>query len=190
MAVSVSVPGSSTLQNYNFTTTGTTAATFVTDWTATGIPNTTAVVTDSGAVQLTHTLGGEIYLNDRNPTNNTSVGLLDDLGFIPNITEGVKKGINTIFTLASVSQTSTNGSGTGGSFNITVSGLNYVANAAAGGTGYARGDLVTIAGTHFGGVSPDNDMQLTVTKIIYPGDVTVDYVRAGLRSMTAQVIKQ
>ncbi len=189
LVVSVSVPGSSTVQAYTFTTTGTTATSFVTDWTATGIPNTTAVVTDNGAVQLSHTLGGEIFLNDRNPTNNASVGLLDDLGFIAGATQGVKKGIRGDFTLSSVNQLSTNGAGTGAAFSITVSGLDYVVNGAAGGAGYAIGDLVTISGENFGGATPDNDVVVSVQAItgngstgpiskvaLYSGDVAYDAI--------------
>jgi len=165
LGVGVSIPGSATVQTYNFTTTGTTATQFVTDWAATGIPYTTAVVTDSGAVQLTHTLGGEIYLNDKDVVNNQSSGLVDDLGFIVDVTAGVKRGINALFTRASVDQTSTDGTGTGASFSITVSGLNYVVNSGLGGTGYAIGDLITISGTNFGGVDGDNDVVLSVQNI-------------------------
>ena len=49
--------------NGTFTTTGTTLSTFVNDWQKAQIPYTTATITTDGALQLVHTLGGEILLD-------------------------------------------------------------------------------------------------------------------------------
>ncbi len=46
------------------TLTGTTAASFVEDWLATGVANTTALVTTAGAVKIVHTQGGVIEVKD------------------------------------------------------------------------------------------------------------------------------
>jgi len=61
------------------------------------------------------------------------------------------------------------------------------------GSDYAVGDTLLISGTDIGGASPANDLTLTVVAIdpqSYPGDVTPGVFTLGLRSFTAQVIKQ
>lgn len=61
------------------------------------------------------------------------------------------------------------------------------------GSDYAVGDTLLIAGTDIGGASPANDLTLTIVSIdpqSYPGDVTPGVFTLGLRSFTAQVIKQ
>jgi hypothetical protein len=61
------------------------------------------------------------------------------------------------------------------------------------GSDYAVGDTLLIAGTDIGGASPANDLVLTIVSIDpqnYPGDVTPGVFTLGLRSFTAQVIKQ
>ena len=61
------------------------------------------------------------------------------------------------------------------------------------GTDYAVGDTLLITGTDLGGASPANDLTLTVVSIdpqSYPGDATPGVFTLGLRSFTAQVIKQ
>ena len=90
--VQVSTPGSSSLSSaYALTIpSNATPTDVVTAWTAAAIPNTTAVVTSSGALQLTHTAGGEIVLDDY--INGYSNGLLATMGFVPGTTAGVKYG--------------------------------------------------------------------------------------------------
>lgn len=61
------------------------------------------------------------------------------------------------------------------------------------GSDYAVGDTLLIAGTDIGGASPANDLTLTIVAIdpqSYPGDATPGVFTLGLRSFTAQVIKQ
>jgi len=61
------------------------------------------------------------------------------------------------------------------------------------GLDYAVGDTLLIAGTDIGGASPANDLTLTIVAIdpqSYPGDATPGVFTLGLRSFTAQVIKQ
>ena len=68
--------------------------------------------------------------------------------------------------------------------------INYINSA---GSDYAVGDTLLIAGTDIGGASPANDLTLTIVSIDpqdYPGDVTPGVFTLGLRSFTAQVIKQ
>jgi len=68
--------------------------------------------------------------------------------------------------------------------------INYINSA---GSDYAVGDTLLIAGTDIGGLSPANDLTLTIVSIDpqdYPGDATPGVFTLGLRSFTAQVIKQ
>ena len=68
--------------------------------------------------------------------------------------------------------------------------INYINSA---GSDYAVGDTLLIAGTDLGGASPANDLTLTIVAInpqSYPGDATPGVFTLGLRSFTAQVIKQ
>lgn len=68
--------------------------------------------------------------------------------------------------------------------------ISFVNNA---GSDYAVGDTLLIAGTDLGGASPANDLTLTIVAIdpqSYPGDATPGVFTLGLRSFTAQVIKQ
>jgi hypothetical protein len=61
------------------------------------------------------------------------------------------------------------------------------------GSDYEVGDTIKILGTSLGGTSPANDMILTIQAINpqpYPGDALPNVATAGLRSFTAQVIKQ
>ena len=61
------------------------------------------------------------------------------------------------------------------------------------GSDYAVGDTLLIAGIDIGGASPANDLTLTIVSIDpqdYPGDATPGVFTLGLRSFTAQVIKQ
>jgi len=60
---------------------------------------------------------------------------------------------------------STGGAGTGATFNIIKKGTKYRIFIAAGGTGYERLDVLTIAGTALGGASTANDITITVTSI-------------------------
>jgi hypothetical protein len=61
------------------------------------------------------------------------------------------------------------------------------------GSDYAVGDTLLVAGTDIGGASPANDLTLTIVSVDpqdYPGDATPGVFTLGLRSFTAQVIKQ
>jgi hypothetical protein len=68
--------------------------------------------------------------------------------------------------------------------------INYINSA---GSDYAVGDTLLVVGTDLGGASPANDLVLTIVSVDpqdYPGDVTPSVFTLGLRSFTAQVIKQ
>jgi hypothetical protein len=61
--------------------------------------------------------------------------------------------------------TSTGGAGTGATFNVVKKGTKYFIFIDAGGTGYDRLDVITVAGTALGGSSTANDITITVTSI-------------------------
>jgi len=80
--------------------------------------------------------------------------------------------------------------GAGGAYTEANTTINYINSA---GSDYAVGDTLLIAGTDLGGASPANDLTLTIVSIdpqSYPGDATPGVFTLGLRSFTAQVIKQ
>jgi len=199
LTVTITVPGSYTPVTYGFTTTPANgvsgngnAASFVRDWTNVAIPYTTAMVTDAGAIELTHTLGGEITLNDRNSTN-MSNGLLSELGFVAGAS-GVKQGAPYVFTNTTSHQykIKRNGiditgswSGTPGSFVLSSSGNQYsVTQPTSGGTGlgYHVGDLVVFAGSTFGGTDGDNDLTISIQAVGGSGQATKIALYSGMVS--------
>ena len=58
------------------------------------------------------------------------------------------------------------------------------------GSGYAVGDLIKILGTDVGGSSPDNDIVLKINAVDNANSCYAGNVVVGVRSLTAQVIKQ
>lgn len=58
------------------------------------------------------------------------------------------------------------------------------------GSDYQVGDQLRVLGTDIGGTSPDNDLVMTVRKVAYPGDALPGQFQVGLRSLTAQVVKE
>ena len=174
MNVYVSVPGSTSLSSaYNFTLADNTSATdFVTAWAAANIPYTTAVITTDGAIQLAHTEGGEIILDDTVNssfvTTGTSNGLLSTAGFVIGSTDGVKYGPSSSTTFTGAAQLSSTGVGTNATFNVISAYDGYVlvgTGVQAAGSGYAVGDLITISGASLGGVAPANNLVVEVTQV-------------------------
>lgn len=106
-------------------------------------------------------------------------------------------GINQIVNYPGILPTTVTGTGAGFDLDInidTTTTTNYDGSVSITinnvGTGYQVGDTLTVPGTSLGGASPANDLTLTVTQIVYPGDATPGIVTLGLRSLTAQVVKQ
>jgi len=175
LSVFVSAPGQTFLDGaYTVTIAeGSDASDFVVAWSAAAIPNTTAAVASSGAIQITHNLGGVIVMDDVITTPGAdqgfSNGVLTEAGFIAGTTEGVKYGTPVVNTFTGVTQSATTGSGTGATFTINVIHGQYVPNAtsigAGGGSGYAVGELLTLPGADLGGVTGVNDLQVKVASI-------------------------
>jgi hypothetical protein len=190
--IQVSVPGSNALSSaYTLSLANNTSATqFVTAWAAAGAPFTSATITDTGAIQITHTEGGTIVVNDINASTGYSEGLLTTAGFVMGSTQGVKEGPFAIQGY-NPTQSSTTGSGTGLVPRVTNSYQNYQLNPTqfiSAGTGYVVGEIVTFAGTSLGGVSPANDLRVIVSAIGVGGVVTaVEYYSgSGASSYTTQ----
>lgn len=158
--VQTSIPGSSTLSS-TYTVevqSGDTASLFVSRWQAAGIPNTTATVTTDGAVQLTHTEGGEILLSDYE--DGTSSNILTEIGLVPNTTSGCRYGPSEVFTF-----TVTDPSGTC-EFDVTTQyGNYYIGNIVDGGAGYIVNDQIQIPGALLGGATPANNLNLRVGSV-------------------------
>ena len=175
MDVYVSVPGSTSVSSaYQFTLADNSDATdFVTAWYAAGIPYTTATVTTEGSIQITHTEGGEIIMDDTVNSSYVSTGvsngLVTEAGFIIGTTTGVKYGTGVTLSFTGIAQASTSGIGSAATFSAQSIYGSYIVNGSgvtAGGSGYAVGDTVTIAGTVFGGTTPgSNDLVVKVTAI-------------------------
>lgn len=179
LRVKVSTPGSSSLSSWYTVTVNNndTATDFVTRWFAANIPNTSALVTTSGAIQLVHTQGGEIVLNDFDPVTGVSNGLLVTAGFEVGTTEGCKYGPSNSQTFVA-SQASTSGSGTGATLSVTPAYevYNILSTPVAGGSGYAVGDTITIAGATLGGATPGNNLVVKVTAVSAGAVTRVTYV--------------
>lgn len=184
--VQVSEPGTSALSStYTVDLTGIADVTdFVTAWLAAGIPYTNASVTTDLTVQLTHTEGGSIVLDDKYTTGGSkgaSSGLLTALGFVAGTTDGVKyyNGFSTSF--ANVATTDTSGSGDDNlTVNVTVSGFGYyIVNPTtfgAAGASYAVGDTAKILGTSLGGATPANDLIVRVSSVSTGAVTSIQYV--------------
>lgn len=172
LTVQVSVPGSSALSSeYTVTlSSGADAVDFVTAWSAAGIPNTIASVATDGAISLTHTQGGVILLNDI--ISNVSSGIIADMGLTIGTTTGVKYGPSHLYSWSNIA--CTGGTGTSATFNLFANYGVYLLNGtgiSAGGSGYAVGDVLNVAGTLLNGTSANN-LTLVVTEVSGSGAVT------------------
>ena len=173
--VQVSVPGSSSLSSVytvQMPSSGTVdAVDFVTAWQAAGIPNTTAIVTNEGSIQLSHTQGGQIiiddYVDNFGVVQGTSNGTISDSGLDGAINAGF--GPFSVFTAVGETTGGTGQAEPAGpaTFTITAAGLSYTANATPvnAGENYSVGDVLTITGTQLGGDAPANNCSLIVTAV-------------------------
>ena len=174
VSVNTTLPGTLTLSSTYTVTIPDNATTtdVVTAWSAAGIPYTTCTVTDAGALQITHTAGGAIILEDFN-SSAISNGWIEEAGFIIGETTGVKEG-PFVVTSFQPTQTSTTGVGTGLQIGVKNYYQDYLIlpdNFVNDGSGYAVGDEVTFSGTQLGGTSPANDLTCVVNAVS-SGNVT------------------
>ena len=183
--VKVSQPGTSdlTVTQSITVTSGDTAEDFVLAWQAANIPYTSASVTTDGAVQLIHTEGGVLLMNDHNYTTGASYDILADFGFEPEVTTGVKIGPSVVFQFQG--KTATGGTGSGAQFKVNMSYGHYELNLTSfnnAGSAYTVGDELTIAGTSLGGTSPENDITLQVIAVTGGGGLVSVNLTSGVGS--------
>lgn len=127
-----------------------------------GIPNQTQPI--GAYYYVTKQSGGDPVLITRVPIQAGAIRS------ISSTTTGTSAGQNDY---TGVSQTSTSGSGTGATFDVSTDGQGaYLVTFAdpdksnSPGSGYAVNDTITIAGTSLGGTSPANDLVLTVDSVV------------------------
>jgi hypothetical protein len=186
--VIVSTPGSSiqSWQNlgtvYTFTNSSTTLDSFITDWQAARIPYTTISKTSADTIQISHTLGGQIYINTRNSVTGVESPILANLGIIDGVTTGVNNVGHWPFINDNADATATTGGGSLAEFSIISTRYGYVVNGIyAGGSGYIVGNQVTISGNQLAGTSPANDLILNVTAV-NSGAITEVTIHSGIPS--------
>ena len=184
VTIQTSIPGSSSLSStYTMTLADNTdASDFVTAWAAAGAPFTSAVVLDTGAIQIEHTEGGVIVVNDLNQTTGFSTGLMSEAGFDIGVTQGVKEGPFFYNLGFSPTQSATTGSGTGLRPSVMNSYQNYqvtVNSFTAAGSGYVVGEIVTFPGASLGGVTGVNDLEVKVLSVSAGGVVTTIQYYSG-----------
>lgn len=191
VSVNVTIPGSASLSsNYNVSIPDNATTTdVVTAWSAAGIPFTTCTVTDAGALQITHTEGGCIILEDYD-VSGFSNGFLASAGFIPGTTTGVKEG-QFVVTPHTPAQASTTGVGTNLEINVQNFYQTYLVdstNFVDAGSGYVVGDEVTFSGANLGGTSPANDLICVVNAVDGLGAVTELVYKSGTGSLAYSTI--
>lgn len=173
--VYVSAPNTSTLSGpYTVTmpSSGTLDGTdFVTAWAAAAIPNTEAAVSSTGAITLTHTLGGVIIMDDQGVTTPSSA--VTDAGFTINTNATTSDGCvgakwGPSMTITYTELTTTDGTGTGLTLDATTTVYTPSFTVNSLGSGYVVNDLVTVIG---GGPLAD-DYIVKVTAIDGSGGVT------------------
>ena len=153
---------------YSMTTNGTTSYEFAQEWLGTDILNTDCTVTSTGEIQITHTRGGWITLNDYNDTGGQSNGLLDEIGFNTGATNTQPWGVLEYTNLNLAPSSTTSSAGAGATITITNAGAYYSWGLTAGGTGYVVGDEITFDGADLAGVTVTNDLTLVVQTVTSP----------------------
>jgi hypothetical protein len=116
------------------------------------------------------------------------------------ITTGTKAALGSTTIYSGISPTTVTGVGTGAVIDVeldaSAAGIPYLINTntyttvTTAGQDYKVGDILTIPGTSLGGASPANDLTLTVDLVIAPYNVEIGPVTMGLRSLTAQAVKE
>jgi hypothetical protein len=170
LLVTVSIPGNTNVSSaYTVTIQdGASASDFVTAILTAGIPYVNAGVNTDGTLYLSHTQGGVIILNDFTLTDGYSNGVISAAGFSVGSDVTISNTIARTSTFIAVDTWTSDGVGSGATFNIssTFDTYSLVANGlSAGGTGFSVGDTITIDGQYLGGASSVNDLTLTVATV-------------------------
>ena len=160
---------------------------FVTAWLATAIPYTNALLTTDGAVQLVHTEGGEIVMNDYIVTAGANQGfsatILTQAGFVGQDTPFVQYGGALSSSVTNFSGIATTG-GSGSGLTVQASIQSHSTYSLTGtgvtafGTVYAVGNTITVSGALLCGAATTNDLVLEVVSVS-SGVVTAVTVVSG-----------
>jgi hypothetical protein len=114
-------------------------------------------------------------------------------------TQGTKPNLGTTTTFSGLTPINVDSNGTGAVLDIELNDAvdeaydiesNITIYIDTPGTGYQVDDVLKILGTDLGGISPGNDLTLTVASVTNTGNAQPGIVTANLRSLTAQVIKE
>jgi len=185
VTVQSSRPGSTSLSTYTFTISdGDTGLDFVTRFLGAGIPNTDALITTDGAIQLIHTEGGVIILNDIITTSGATKGfsadVLDQAGFIVGDTTFTKYGPATPLAYTGLIPDATSGGGTGAQIAVGTYYNQYLLTADgisnSGGSGYVVGDTITVNGSQLGGITGTNNLVVQVTTVVSGAATAVSFI--------------
>jgi len=186
--VVVSLPGTTAQAALSETYTididdGINADQFVDVWQSAAIPFTNIRLTDEREIELTHTSGGIIILDDYLVAKGDLLSDPESQGQSWGIVDQMGMGVNDILkskpsfqigrgeTLVTT-QTATTGLGVDFRSSIRTAGVNYVmAGINNAGTGYAVGDQILIDGAELGGQSGANDLVLIVGSVGTSGEV-------------------
>ena len=173
MTISVSVPNSSAFTTYEFTLADNSSPQdFVDTWLNLGMPYTSIGFTSDNAIEITHTVGGQIFLCDTVNSSfvydGTSNGLLEAIGIVPNETAGVINGGVFDGSFSAVSMASTTGSGSGATFNIQSSNGIFLSSSNIiqdGGTGFVSGDVGDTITISAASVGASTDLILQIVSV-------------------------
>lgn len=122
--------------------------------------------------QISRVIDADNYEITTSATATTSGILTTTVSGTPVVTAGTYSG---------VTQDSTSGSGTGATFTVVNASGTYVVTVTGLGVDYAVSDTITILGTQLGGLTPANDLVITVASI---GGDTLDGSTDGVFSLT------
>ena len=203
LSINVTLPGTPELSN-QYTVTipdGVTPTDVVTAWSAAAIPFTTCTVTDAGALQITHTEGGCIVIDDYEASG-LSNGFLGEAGFVAGVTTGVKEGPYIVRSYTP-EQASTTGVGRGLKIKVQNFYQTYIVNPTEflyindePSYGFVVGDEVTFLGAELGGATGSNNLTcvvnavttLTVNGIEYSGVVTELVYKSGTGALAYSTV--
>ena len=106
-------------------------------------------------------LGGYTYVATADNTNTTP----PNTSFWAKLNSGLQWTNNAQTYSGTAVSVNVSGSGSNATFNVTRTGTVYNVTRASGGGGYANGNVLKIYGTSLGGISPANDLLITVTGV-------------------------
>ena len=127
-------------------------------------------------------LNGYTYAAILDHTSSTA-NIMPNLTYWARLNSGIKWAA-TAQTFTSVTGTNVIGTGTGAVFSITASGTYYQVTVTTPGSGYALNNTIKVLGSSLGGISPANDLVITVATITGSGTGPISTVTPNGYSVT------